>query len=271
MQSPSSKRKRLALSLPDLDTLPTTSAAAPPFDEMDRSDSPHTTMAQHFERLGMDNHHVAKSSPDRSIDQDMEIPETPGACDSVLPSPCRPPGQQRRFILHPPRRMTCPPPPTPVASPLVEDQHPLALPQAIQIAQEKLSYLRCDSPSDPSHPQSPNHTKQTTNEVPPAQAELSNTDTSLTWQESEITGHEIDAAADDDGEGINGVGFVPTAAMANQRSERRRRQILEWRARESKEARQRRYDKRKAPQRDSAIAFDEGGSLKRRMVRFAEA
>jgi hypothetical protein len=142
------------------------------------------------------------------------------------------------------------------------------------IAQDKLSTLRCDSPTAFTHPairedenmaqQDDENTRaQHVEEEAPLDSE------SMTWQDSEITGHDIDHAADDDGEGINGIGFIPAPAIVTKRSEWRRRQISEWRARESKEARQRRYDKRKPSHRDSAISFDDSVSSKRRMVRFA--
>lgn len=187
-----------------------------------------------------------------------EISETPGAYDKIMPSPTtsptpnNPASHRPRFILHPPRRVTSPPPPTPIASPNLEEHQSLSLPLAIKITQDKLSTLRCDSPTTP------------------AEDDPQTQDENMTWQEDEITGHDIDYTADDDGEGINGIGFIPTPAMVTKRSEGRRRQILEWRARESKEARQRRYDKRKSSHRDSAISLEEGGSFKRRMVRFAE-
>ena len=43
----------------------------------------------------------------------------------------------------------------------------------------------------------------------------------LTWHDDEITGHDP-SDPDDDGEGINGIGFKPTPAQANARAERRR-------------------------------------------------
>ncbi|THY30162.1 hypothetical protein D6D00_03086 [Aureobasidium pullulans] len=222
-----------------------------------RDDSPSISVAQHLSRLDM----AATDPPTtkkRPADMD-EINETPGAYDSIMPSPNTSPTpnnlvpQRGRFILHPPRRVTSPPPSTPIASPNHEQDQQLSLPTAIKIAQDKLSTLRCDSPSTPVEDEH-------------------NQDKNMTWQEDEITGHNIDDTADDDGEGINGIGFIPTPAMVTKRSEQRRRQILEWRARESREARQRRYDKRKPSHRDSAISLDDGGgSFKRRMVRFAEA
>jgi hypothetical protein len=223
----------------------------------DRDDSPSTRVAHHLSRLDMAPQY-ARTTKKRPADL-AEINETPGAYDKIMPSPTtsptpnNPASHRARFILHPPRRVTSPPPSTPIASPNLEEPQTLSLPLAIKITQDKLSSLRCDSPTTP------------------AEEEPLNPDDNMTWQEDEITGYDIDHTADDDGEGINGIGFIPTPAMVTKRSEWRRRQITEWRARESKEARQRRYDKRKSSHRDSAISLEEGGSFKRRMVRFAEA
>ncbi|KKZ59832.1 hypothetical protein EMCG_05361 [[Emmonsia] crescens] len=65
----------------------------------------------------------------------------------------------------------------------------------------------------------------------------------LTWRDSEITGC---APTDptDDGYGINGIGFKPTAAIAWDRSQRRKKQVAEWKSREAKEARERRRSRR---------------------------
>jgi hypothetical protein len=221
-----------------------------------RDDSPSTRVAHHLSRLDMAAHHTPTT---RKRPADMaEISETPGAYNKIMPSSTTSPtptnltSHRPRFILHPPRRVTSPPPSTPIASPLQEEHQNLSFPVAIKMTQDKLSTLRCDSPTTS------------------ADDESYNQDENMTWQDDEITGHDVDHTADDDGEGINGIGFIPTPAMVTKRSEWRRRQILEWRARESKEARQRRYDKRKSSHRDSVISLEEGGSFKRRMVRFAE-
>lgn len=66
----------------------------------------------------------------------------------------------------------------------------------------------------------------------------------LWWNDAEITGHDPKDPADD-GYGINGVGFLPTPAIANARAERRKKQLAEWKNREAKEARQKRSDRRK--------------------------
>lgn len=86
----------------------------------------------------------------------------------------------------------------------------------------------------------------------------------LTWQDTEITGHEIDVSADDDGEGINGVGFRPTPAIAYARSQKRKQQVSEWRAREAREARQRRFQRRQGCSADVQGDGDEA-----KVVRFA--
>ncbi|CAI6338904.1 unnamed protein product [Periconia digitata] len=69
----------------------------------------------------------------------------------------------------------------------------------------------------------------------------------LTWQDSEITGHLADPSKDpdDDGTGLNGIGFRPTPATAYARAQRRRQQVLDWKAREAREARAKRSERRR--------------------------
>ncbi|KAF2129863.1 hypothetical protein P153DRAFT_225757 [Dothidotthia symphoricarpi CBS 119687] len=69
----------------------------------------------------------------------------------------------------------------------------------------------------------------------------------LTWQVTEITGHLADPSTDpdDDGTGLNGIGFKPTPAMAYARSQKRRQQLSEWKAREAREARAKRSERRR--------------------------
>jgi hypothetical protein len=86
----------------------------------------------------------------------------------------------------------------------------------------------------PTAPKSPNKS-------PP----LSSTEISpLYWHDSEITGHDPTDPADD-GTGINGLGFRPTAAKAWSLSEQRKKAIAEWRTREAREARNARGARRK--------------------------
>lgn len=95
----------------------------------------------------------------------------------------------------------------------------------------------------------------------------------LWWTETEITGHDPKDPMDD-GYGINGVGFLPTPAIAHARAERRRRQVAEWKNREARDARQKRSEMRRRRYVDdqglgSASAGMPGGEV--RKVRFLEA
>ncbi|KAE8351035.1 hypothetical protein BDV28DRAFT_137986 [Aspergillus coremiiformis] len=71
----------------------------------------------------------------------------------------------------------------------------------------------------------------------------STADDPLTWHDSEITGHDPSDPTDD-GYGINGIGFKPTAAMAWARSQRRQKQVADWKSREAREAREKRRERR---------------------------
>ncbi|KAJ4990720.1 hypothetical protein SVAN01_03729 [Stagonosporopsis vannaccii] len=92
------------------------------------------------------------------------------------------------------------------------------------------------SASNPASSSKPGHRKM------PASPPLS----ALTWQDDEITGHLTGPAndPDDDGTGLNGIGFKPTPAIAYQRAQRRKQQLQEWKARETREARAKRSQRR---------------------------
>lgn len=66
----------------------------------------------------------------------------------------------------------------------------------------------------------------------------------LTWREDEITIYDPEDE-DDDGTGINGVGFKPTPALAHARVMKRRQQLAEYRKREESEARAKRSQRRR--------------------------
>lgn len=87
----------------------------------------------------------------------------------------------------------------------------------------------------------------------------------LTWHDDEITIYDPDDE-DDDGTGVNGVGFKPTPAVAHARAMRRRQQLAEYRRREESDARAQRNQRRK----DGAAARHED-KLSARKVRFTEA
>ncbi|KAL2135306.1 hypothetical protein VTI74DRAFT_9074 [Chaetomium olivicolor] len=96
---------------------------------------------------------------------------------------------------------------------------------------------------------------------------------SLTWHEDEITIYDPDDS-DDDGTGINGIGFKPTPAIAHSRALRRRQQLAEYKKREEREARAKRSLRRRGASPAPAAAAVLGGIKKkeeRRRVRFLEA
>jgi hypothetical protein len=92
----------------------------------------------------------------------------------------------------------------------------------------------------------------------PSKEDLTPDQAALTWQEHEITGHEIDPSGDDDGEGINGIGFRPTAAIAAARQQRRKQQVNEWKAREARDARQKRLERRRRESRGGGDGDGDG-------------
>ncbi len=87
----------------------------------------------------------------------------------------------------------------------------------------------------------------------------------LTWHEDEITVYDPDDK-DDDGTGINGIGFRPTPAIAHARSLKRRQQISEYRKREESEARAKRNQRRREGSAPSGI-----GKASPRKVRFSDS
>ncbi|ROW07260.1 hypothetical protein VMCG_03805 [Cytospora schulzeri] len=71
----------------------------------------------------------------------------------------------------------------------------------------------------------------------------------LTWHDDEITVYDPEDE-DDDGTGINGIGFKPTPAIAYARTMKRKQQLAEYKKREEREARARRSSRRRgSPER----------------------
>lgn len=68
----------------------------------------------------------------------------------------------------------------------------------------------------------------------------------FTWKDGEMAGPAAGPAIDpdDDGTGLNGIGFKPTPALAYARSQKRRQQLSEWKRRETREARAKRSQRR---------------------------
>ena len=90
---------------------------------------------------------------------------------------------------------------------------------------------------------------------------------SLTWQDDEITVYDPDDS-DDDGTGINGIGFKPTPAIAYRRVIKRREQLAEYRKREEREARSKRNQRRRASPATGLVNLK--GKTEQRRVRFGE-
>lgn len=97
----------------------------------------------------------------------------------------------------------------------------------------------------------------------------------LTWHEDEITIYDPEDE-DDDGVGINGIGFKPTPAIAYARTMKRRQQLAEYRKREERDARARRSQRRRGgspavelprPGRTSGLQREDSAERK---VRFTE-
>jgi hypothetical protein len=90
---------------------------------------------------------------------------------------------------------------------------------------------------------------------------------SLTWHEDEITIYDPNDK-DDDGTGINGIGFKPTPALAHARVMKRRQQMAEYRKREENEARNKRSQRRRGEA--AASARRDHKSPPSRKVRFTD-
>lgn len=94
----------------------------------------------------------------------------------------------------------------------------------------------------------------------------------LTWHEDEITVYDPDDE-DDDGVGINGIGFKPTPAIAYARTMKRKQQLAEYKKREEREARARRSSRRRgSPDRAPKMQRKESaGAESARKVRFTDS
>ncbi|KAK5995583.1 hypothetical protein PT974_03996 [Cladobotryum mycophilum] len=88
----------------------------------------------------------------------------------------------------------------------------------------------------------------------------------LTWHEDEITIYDPNDE-DDDGTGINGIGFKPSPALAHARVLKRRQQMAEYRKREESEARAKRSQRR----RGEILAARRDNKSPPRRVRFMDA
>ncbi|KAL2266715.1 hypothetical protein VTJ83DRAFT_6067 [Remersonia thermophila] len=99
----------------------------------------------------------------------------------------------------------------------------------------KRSFKRHGTPPFESEQKAPRGSKSAT----PSPTIVDPVRAALTWRQDEITIYDPDDS-DDDGTGINGIGFKPTPAIAYARALRRRQQLVEYRRREEREARAKR-------------------------------
>lgn len=108
--------------------------------------------------------------------------------------------------------------------------------------------------------------------VDPAAEVIDPVRAALTWHEDEITVYDPEDE-DDDGVGINGIGFKPTPAIAYARTMKRKQQLAEYKKREEREARARRSSRRRgSPDRAPKLQRKETARTESaRKVRFTDS
>ena len=190
--------------------------------EMTSSRNPRTNMEGHMQRLDL--HDLTEVSK-------LDFGESPSQSDVG-----------RAPYFEPDVRLPNKQPSEPHTPP--SSSHGLVYPTANESIR---SLSSCPPPRSPETPRS----RPTASPTPPPSAKESNAKiapsalSALWWSDTEITGHDPDPNDPmDDGEGINGVGFLPTPAIAFARAARRRRQVKEWKERETREARAQRGERR---------------------------
>ena len=254
----SPKRKRdddevLVSGAPSPSRLKTTALPTAPQMESDLviAGSPRSTVAGRLQNLDLDEHHQI---PSLDIDLSFETQQvsTDRNSGGFHPQIFLPP---QSFVgpITPPTSSSGPPSGT---SQLAYEVQPTTMP--IEIPETP----RLRPVSSPTPPPS---TPKPKSPPPPSPA--------LWWSDTEITGYNPSDPTDD-GYGINGVGFLPTPAIANARAERRKKQVAEWKNREAREARQKRSDRRRRRDRSVGGSTDHGNGSSRaeegRRVRFLE-
>ena len=256
--SPKRKRCRgdsLLADAPSPSRLRTTDLPTRPFLERGYSieDSPRTNVAGHLQKLDLQEH-----SPISDLDFSMPFESRIHRSKIGLQ-----PGGFNPNIILPDKKYNAPITPPPNSDgPLITWAPPAKL--------DKEPVKPLEIPETPrirpvSSPTPPPSAKKSWSPPP-----LSPT---LWWHDEEITGHNPTDPADD-GYGINGIGFLPTPAIANARAERRKKQIAEWKNREAREARQKRGDRRRKRELESGFSGSVTNLGKRanesRKVRFLE-
>ncbi|KAJ6152481.1 hypothetical protein N7497_006800 [Penicillium chrysogenum] len=163
----------------------------------------------------------------------------------LVPDPGSLTGNPRRGSSAPPAQKECEP-----------DRHELKnMPEALPDTSNEPGDRQADL-----NPSSPSKRKQ---RLSPPLANTPSEEDPLVWHDSEITGHNPSDPTDD-GYGINGIGFKPTASIAWERSQKRQKQVAEWKNREAREARERRRERRRdGVGQDKLRGINEGAIQKR--------
>lgn len=244
------------------------------------ADSPRTKVAEKLQQLEIRTAAQSESdpivAPRKRLKRADEIPveEALSAHEDMLATPVQPSGlpEHAGHALEIGETPECRTrmPSSPPQSPFPAGWRKVAINPFPKEPAQSLRPARLPSPPPPTPVTSPTHMTDTSLKRPMSPLELDHeidvSPKALVWQESEITGHDIDfTTPDDDGEGINGIGFRPTPAMAYARSQKRKQQVSEWRAREARDARQRRIERRRGASGETSSDAEA-----RRMVRFAE-
>lgn len=227
----SPKRKRgdedsLLADAPSPSRLRTTNLPTRPLLEQENSNegSPRTNVAGHLQNLDLREH-----SPIPKLDFGMPIEPRISGSETGLQS-----GGFNPNIILPNQTYNAPITPPPSSNAPLTTWAPSGI-------QDKPSVMPLEIPETP-------RLRPVSSPTPPLSAKKSSSSPPLSpalwWHDEEITGHNPNDPTDD-GYGINGVGFLPTPAIANARAERRKKQVAEWKNREAREARQKRGDRRR--------------------------
>ena len=196
-------------------------------DEAKSEGSPRTCVAGHLEGLDLDaQNEIPQLQFDKTTELHVGKARTGFGSSTFDPRICLP-SQTYEPPVTPPLSSHGPLPVTFQAN-ATDTPMPLEIPETPRLRP-------VSSPTPP-----PSATKLNPSKSPPATPSAQ----ALWWDDSEITGHDPKDPTDD-GYGINGVGFLPTPAIANARAERRKKQVAEWKLREAREARQKRSDRRR--------------------------
>lgn len=233
----SPKRKRcdegsLIVDAPSPSRLRTTNLPTRPLPEHGNSNdgSPQTNVAGHLQNLDLQEHSpISKKDFARPIESRMSRSETHLQSGGFTPN-----------IILPSQTYNAPITPPPNSNGPCRTWAPVAI-------QDKPSVTPLEIPETP-------RLRPVSSPTPPPSARKSRSPPPLSptlwWHDEDITGHNPSDPTDD-GYGINGVGFLPTPAIANARTERRKKQVAEWKNREAREARQKRGDRRRRRDLDS--------------------